>query len=382
MNKRIVVHLVETLRIGGLERVVATIATGLSNDEYQVQVWCAVSGGSIADDLRAKGIEVKILGIPSYYNPLSFFRLARMLRSTKPDIIHTHTYFTNTLGRIAAKLAGVPVILTHVHSAYHGYSKRNIFIEKTLSLVTDRIICCSKAVQEFVISHEHINGTKVVTIFNGTQAPLKNVNRTETRRKLRVGPSDFAMVTVGSLFPHKGHRYLIEALSKINNDDVSIKYLIVGDGPLRNILEDQARVLGLDRIVCFLGERKDIGEILFSADIFALPSCEREGLPMSILEAMAYGKPVIATAIGGIPEAVDNGVTGLLVPPGDSAALAEALGVLLHDNSKRENLGREGAGRFALKFSAEKFLNEIDSLYDECLKKGKNGQAIRNSVPS
>ncbi len=202
MKKIIVVHLVETLKIGGLERVVATIAKGLSVDKYRIQVWCAVSGGSIADDLQAKGIEVKILGISSYYNPVGFFRLARMLRSIKPDIVHTHTYFTNTLGRIAAKLAGVPVIITHVHSTYWVYSKRNLFIEKILSRFTDRIICCSNAVKEFVVSFEGINSAKVVTICNGVQITTKALSMTEAKRKLNVNAHDVVIVTVASLCPH------------------------------------------------------------------------------------------------------------------------------------------------------------------------------------
>ncbi len=155
----------------------------------------------------------------------------------------------------------------------------------------------------------------------------------------------------------------------IKKDESAIQYLIVGDGPSRGTLEEQARIAGLENIVRFLGEIKDVGEILLSADIFVLPSCEIEGLSMSVLEAMAYGKPVIATAIGGIPEAVDDGVTGILVPPRDSTALAGALRVLLHDRAKRESMGGAGACRFALDFSAEKFLHEIDSLYNECLTK-------------
>jgi glycosyltransferase involved in cell wall biosynthesis len=379
MNNKIVVHLVEALGIGGIERLVATVATGLPVDKYQVQVWCAISGGSIADDLRAKGIEVRILGITSYYNPLSFLRLARMLRLVRPDIVHTHTYFVNTLGRIAAKLAGIPVILTHVHSTYWTYSKRNLFIEKILSRVTDRIICCSNAVKEFVVSHEGVETEKTITIYNGVQVRPGPLDRSAIRIKLGLDSTDFVIVTIGSLFAHKGHKYFIEALTRVKKNQRSIKYLIVGDGPLRETLHAYVRDSGLEHAVRFIGEKKDIGEFLVSADIYVQPSCAREGLGMSILEAMAYGKPVIATTIGGIPEAVDNGVTGLLVPPGDSAALAEALGVLLHDNSKRENLGREGAGRFALKFSADTFLHEIDSLYVDCLEQTKNhsrGKAI------
>jgi Glycosyltransferase len=371
MNKKIVVHLVETLGIGGLERVVATIANGLSADKYQIQVWCAVSGGSIADDLQAQGITVKILGISSYYNLVGFLRLARMLRSIKPDIVHTHTYFTNTLGRIAAKLAGVPVILTHVHSTYWAYSKRNLFIEKILSRFTDRIICCSNAVQEFVVSHEGIDSVKVVTIYNGVRAKTGAFNRTEIRKNLDLDVHDVVIVTVASLVYIKGHRYLIEAVNMLNKDERALQYLIVGDGPFRRTLEEQVGRLGLENLVRFLGEKKDIKEVLLSADIFVLPSCEIEGLGLSILEAMAYGKPVIATAIGGIPEAVDDGVTGLLVPPHDPTALARALRVLLHDKGKRERMGSEGARRFAMKFSVEKFLHEIDSLYDECIEKVK-----------
>ena len=130
MNKLSVIHLVEDLKTGGAERVIADTAEGLDRKKFRAQVWCVARGGEIADELRGKGVEVRILGIRSYHNPLNILRLSSFLKKEKPDIVHTHGYFASVIGRLAAKKAGLPIISTHVHSTYWEYKKRHLLLER------------------------------------------------------------------------------------------------------------------------------------------------------------------------------------------------------------------------------------------------------------
>ncbi len=360
-----VIHLVEDLKIGGAERVIADTALGLDRKKYDASVWCVTRGGETASELSEKGIEVKILGISSYHNPLNTFKMIRLLKFARPDIVHTHGYFASVIGRLAARKAGIPVILAHVHSTYWEYKKRHLMIERKLSRFTHKIICCSKAVENFVKNTEKITDNKTIVIYNGVDeerfCPLKS----PTSIRAEFGMSEEAAVvgTVSSLTPHKGHEYLIQAASLVLNTLPSAKFIIVGDGPLRKRLEDQAKNLDIHPAVIFTGTRKDIPEILSLMDVFVLPSHTREGLGIAIIEAMAAERPVVATEIGGIPEVVNDGETGLLVPPGDAEALSKAIIELLRNPKKTKEMGVKGRTRVKEKFTTKKMLSEIEHVY-------------------
>ncbi len=169
--------------------------------------------------------------------------------------------------------------------------------------------------------------------------------------------------TVSSLTPHKGHEYLIQAASLVLDTLPPVKFLIVGDGPLRKRLEEQAKELNIHSSVIFTGKRKDIPEILSLLDVFVLPSHTREGLGIAIIEAMAAERPVVATDIGGIPEVVDDGETGVLVPPEDTEALSKAIITLLQDPPRAKTMGEKGRTRIKEMFTTTKMLSEIEHVY-------------------
>lgn len=360
-----VIHLVEDLKIGGAERVIADTALGLDRKKYEVSVWCVSRGGETAADLREKGIEVKILGISSYRNPLNISRLKRLLKTSRPDIVHTHGYFASVIGRIAARRANIPVILTHVHSTYWEYRKRHLLIERKLSRFTDKIICCSKAVEDFVKNFEKITDNKTIVIYNGVDverfSPKKKT--ASMRAESEMNKEAPVIGTVSSLTPHKGHEHLIDAASLVLETLPSAQFLIIGDGPLRQKLENQAKNRNIHHDVIFTGIRKDIPEMLSLMDVFVLPSLSREGLGIAIIEAMAAEKPVVATDIGGIPEVVNDGETGFLVPPGDPEALAGAIIELLQNPHKAKTMGEKGRARVKKKFTTKKMLSEIENVY-------------------
>lgn len=369
MKKAKVLQLVQDLRIGGLERVIADIAQGLDKQKFEVEVWCVARGGELAAELEEKGIEVKILGIFSCYSPFRMVRIARLLKKSKADIVHTHGYFASVIGRAAAKIAGVPIVIHHMHSTYWEYRKKHIFFERLLSLLTQKVVCCSKAVENFVTGHLKINPSKTIVIYNGAdEEKFISTENSALKERLGIQTTEAVVGTVSSLYRHKGHEYLLQAVPLVLDVFPSTKFLIVGDGPLRKKLEDQAKGLNIEAHLVFTGRRKDIPDLLSTMDIFVLPSCSREGLGISIIEAMASGKPVVGTKIGGIAEVVDHEQTGYLVPPQNPDALAKAIVNLLQSPQRAKEMGRRGRRKFEERFTRRKMLAEVEDLYLSLMK--------------
>ena len=249
-------------------------------------------------------------------------------------------------------------------------------MEKFLSIFTHKIICCSKAVEDFVRDYERIKPSKTVVIYNGVDEGNFSTFKNGSSAKAQLGvDSGVSLVgTVSSLAPHKGHKYLIQAAPMILDILPSTKFLIVGDGILREKLEEQVKNLNLISNVIFTGTRKNIPDLLSAMDIFVLPSCSREGLGISIIEAMAAEKPVVATDIGGIPEVVKNGETGFLVLSRNSEALAQAIIELLRNPKKANTMGKKGRIRFQEKFTNKRMLSEVENLYVALLNQKKENQ--------
>jgi glycosyltransferase involved in cell wall biosynthesis len=231
-------------------------------------------------------------------------------------------------------------------------------------------------VEDFVRNYERIKPSKTVFIYNGVDEDNFSTFKNGSSAKAQLGvDSGVSLVgTVSSLAPHKGHKYLIQAAPMILDILPSTKFLIVGDGILREKLEEQVKNLNLISNVIFTGTRKNIPDLLPAMDIFVLPSCSREGLGISIIEAMAAEKPVVATDIGGIPEVVKNGETGLLVLPRNSEALAQAIIELLQNPKKANTMGKKGRIRFQEKFTNKRMLSEVENLYVALINQKKDNQ--------
>lgn len=365
-----VVHMVEDLKTGGMEKVIAAIALNIDKTKYDVSVWCVARGGAIADELVQKGVPLEILGIASYFNPVNIFKLAAKLRKARPTIIHTHGYFAGTVGRLAGLLAGTRILFHHVHSTYSGYSKRNIAIERILGFFTYRVLCCSQAVADHVFKSESIPRLKIAVVYNGIPPHQTSGRDLEMLRvSLGIKTDDRVIVSVASLVENKGHACLIEALGRIATYFPRLKLLIVGDGVLRKQLERQAVDLHIMTQVIFAGIRHDIPDILAIAEHLLLVSRHREGMGIALVEAMAAGKPVIGTRVGGIPEVIQHNKTGLIVPPSDSNALAMAIRDLLSNPRKTREFGENGRQRFFDLFTEEKMIRAIEQLYNGAIAK-------------
>ena len=357
-----VVHIVEDLKIGGLEKVIATIATGLDKENFNVMVWCLSKGGQIYDELKTAGIAVETLNMKSWRNPLFLLSLALKFRRSKVDIVHAHGYTATTIGRLAAFLAGVKVILAHIHSTYYDFTGKQFFIEKLFSFFTDKIICCSEAVAEFAERDEGINRNKIKVVYNGIDVDrfaMVSTVKSEQKNRFTVG-------CVASLVEHKGHKYLLGAAKqvlKVLPDRV--RFMLVGDGPLRKELESYCRELGISDSVGFIGSVNNVEAFIGTFDISVLVSSRREGLGIALIEAMACGIPVIGTRIGGIPEIIEDKRNGLLVEPNDERAISEAIISMCNNWKNARKMGEAAKVTVNEKFSKAVMLRALKTLYLE-----------------
>ena len=363
-----VIHLVEELTIGGLEKILTSIVLNLDKKKYNVSVWCLREGGFFANKLAKEGIDFKILHISTSRNPLSIYKLYKLLKSRKFDIIHTHAYSAGTIGRMSAFLAGVPVIISHNHSVYDYYNRRYHFVEWFLSLITDRVVCVSDIANRFANETQRINARKLITIHNGIDSEYTVLEKRTSGLRKELGiPVDHSVIcTIAHLEEHKGVKYLLESASLLLQSRNDVSFLVVGEGALKEKLKILCADLKIEENVIFAGERGDIPEILSLTDIFVLPSL-REGLPLTILEAMACGKPVIATNVGGIPEVVKDGVSGILISPKDPEALHSAINELLGDREKLKKMGHNGKRVYSESFDSKTMIGKIEDLYDSLM---------------
>ena len=369
MSRTKVLQVLEWFELGGgMEAIAAQIACGLDPAKYDVEIWCVHRGGKFVELVRQKGVEVKVFNITTYHNPLNILKLAKAFKEAKADIVHTHGYFASTIGRIAAKLAGVPVCVNHVHSSYWEYSPQNLFIERFLSAFTQKIICVSDTVRDFVIQKEKIDPLKIKVIYNGI-SPLETNDRLQMRKAFKVASEEIIITAVGSLFENKGHKILFKALSLLKDKHPHIKCWIVGEGPMEKELKEMAGALNLGSVIVFLSLRDDVPQLLSASDLFVLASVYREGMPVSILEAMGAKLPVIASRIGGVPELIDDRKNGLLVLSGDAMALAGAIEELILDKDKRLEFASKAYIKFKEQFNAQNMIAGIERIYQEFIKK-------------
>lgn len=359
-----VAHVVEDLNLGGLEKVVAAIVAGLDRRRFSPEVWCLARGGMVANWIAQAGTPVRVLGLRSYHNPLNIIRLAARLRSARIGIVHTHGYFAGTFGRLAAAVAGTSGVFCHVHTSHVDFYRRERIVDRCLAAVTSKIICISESVRRFVVVEERIPLRKTCVVYNAV-APAAAGEASEPPADTVVAPGATpAIVSVGRLVRNKGHHVLLEAVEMLACELPRLGAVIAGDGPELASLQREIQRRRLAARVTLAGVVERIEPLLLGADIFVLPSTHREGLSLAALEAMRCGLPVIASRIGGVPEAVLDECTGILVPPGQPKALAKAILRLAQNPAERRRMGRDGQARVERLFRQDKMIAEIEALYD------------------
>jgi len=302
-------------------------------------------------------------------------RLTRFLRQNRYDLVHTHTSKGGFIGRLAAKCAGVPAIVHTVHGfAFHERSHPvalRVFarLEAIAARWCDRIVTVSEFHRDWAVRLHIGRPGQVIAIPNGIDPGRVRAVRTggEVRRDLGIPPQDIVILSVGRLATQKGLEYLLRAVRHI---EVALhrpfRIVLAGTGPLHDRLASDCRSLGIDRRVQFVGFRDDPGNLLVACDLVVLPSLW-EGLSIALLEAMAAGKPIVATTIGSNKEVTRNAEAALLVPPRDPAALANALVTLANDPAMAKRLADNGHRVFLERYTEERMLRQYAQVYSELL---------------
>jgi len=366
MRRIKVLFLITELNVGGAEMVVAKMAAHLNKDRFHCSVCSLLPDGRLADVLQEQGVKTLSLDIKSKLDLGGLFKLVRLLRREKIDILHTHLFHVNLLGRIAGRLAGVPVIISHQHGVERNRSKVRSLLDRLTSRYADLVISTCEVVKETLIKRDKISPGKIRIIYNGVETPNVNVESSSVRRDLGIALDAPVIGVVANLRPMKGYDTFLKAARMILDEVENARFLIVGGGPLEDELKALAFKLGIWPQTIFTGFRDDVPNLLATMDVFVLPSLW-EGVPMALLEAMAMAKPVVATEVGGIPEIVIDGVTGLLVPPRDPDALAEAIIALLQDRERAEAMGQAGRERVEKYFTVERMVQKTEALYEELI---------------
>ena len=372
---RILTLITESWLLGGAQRCVLTTICALKDKGYHVELACG-PGGPLVDKALQRGIPVTtfpslVRSITPYLDSLFLFEIYRFLKLRKFDIIHTHSTKAGLLGRLAAKFCKVPVIIHTIHGtpfvAGGGrfLNKALIFAEKASASFTDKLIAVGHLVKKEFLDAGVCEDSKIEIIYSAIDFDRFNVNVDIHYKKKSLGivASDALVVgTVGHLVTCKGHKYFIQAASQLVKVFPNIYFLIAGEGTLREELENQISHLNLESTVKLLGDRNDVPEILSIIDLYVQPSLW-EGLPRTIVEAMYMKRPVIASAVNAIPELIEDGKTGILVPPKDVSALASAIEKLLENPDERKRLGENAYQRVFPEFSADLMVDRIEDLY-------------------
>jgi len=358
-----VLHLIETGGPGGAERVLTSLSLALgATGEFRSAVGL-LKDGWVAQELRRSGETPVLFQLRRPLDPALLWALVRHLRQAQVDLVHAHEFTMNVYGGVAAALAGVPAVGTVHGRGYYADAGRRIAALKLAARLGLVLVAVSSDIQHFLADTIGLAGVRLIPNGIDVERPASG-DRARGRAALGLAPATPVIGAIGNLYPVKGHAILLRAVANLS---VPAHIVIAGRGEEEEALRREAAALGLGDRLHLLGFRDDVPDLLAAFDIYALPSFS-EGQSLALIEAMAAGRPIVATAVGGNPELLDAGApTGLLVPPGEPAALAAALGGLLADPAAAERLGAAARARARAEFSLAVMLGRYRALYAERL---------------
>jgi glycosyltransferase involved in cell wall biosynthesis len=357
------------LGVGGTETHVLELASRIDRTRFDVTVCSLKSGGGLVDELRTRGVRFVSLEGAGKFDARVLLRLWKLLRKERPDIVQAFLFWANIAARLMGRASGeFPVI-----SSYHDEVVSEGWVERSIDRLTLKwshtIVCCSEAVRRSVSSRIGGDAARYAVIPFGVDMRLFSTNNVATRRELGLKENGPIIGTVCRLVePKKGLSVLLEAMADLKRfgGTPGCQLLIVGDGPARVMLQELCERLEIAPWVVFSGIRRDIPRVLPVMQAFVLPSLY-EGFGISILEAMAVGRPVIATSVGGIPEFVTHDVTGLLVEPGNVTALSGAIKNVLVNSEHARQMGLRGQEHVRRKYGIASVVWQHEQVYEACL---------------
>ncbi|MDO6459860.1 glycosyltransferase [Granulosicoccaceae sp. 1_MG-2023] len=362
MSKPLVVHVIDRLPPDGAERLIAEVLRNRS-DAYDYRVLCLVEGGLLLEEIENSGVPVTVLGRRNGHDWRHAWALYRWFRQYRPKVVHTHLFTADAWGRTFAWLARVPGIFSTVHSTNAWKTPLHLRVDRLLARISDAVIACTGEVRNTIVG-QGIPEAKVVSVPNGVDLQRMGAfDALDLQQAFAVPAGVPVFALVGRLHEAKGHTDLLPVLAELAAEGVPFACLFVGGGELEDTLCAQVAEQGLQNHVFFCGFRSDVPAILKSLDFLVMPS-RWEGLPISLLESMACGTPVLASAVGGIPDVIESGRDGLLYPQGDAAALKQALTQLLAEPQLRQQMAEAGRHKIETQYSAAAVARAYESLYD------------------
>jgi glycosyltransferase involved in cell wall biosynthesis len=373
-NKISVLFIIKPERGAGAEMVLVEAAARLNPDRFQVICGLLTPDAEQIIPGRLATLDFHLPGLNGWVWLRFFFHLCWVIYRHRVDLIHVNSYVPGNYARLAAALMQVPIVIDH----WHGFTRFNLkrrLICRVLGRFTDLSIAVSRGVRDYLVRQGGLNPAKVRVVANGVDVAAIDAARPGpvVRRELGL-PEGLPLIGLVGRLDHwgKGHKELFSAMAQIRERH-PVHALIVGGGRREAEVRQLAESLGLGGEVHFLGQRRDVPDLLNAMDIFVLPSYS-EGVSLALLEAMAAGLPVIATAVGGLPEVVEHDKTGLLIPPRDAEALAGALTRLLADPAWARELGDHARDHVREHFSLDHLGREINEIYEELVEKKFGGR--------
>lgn len=362
-----ILHVVESLDIGGLEHVVVALAAAQRKRGHEVRVVCLWRRGALADRAEAAGVPVQCCEKRSGIDVQALRTMRSAMRAFRPQVLHTHNPMAHYYAVAASLGLGIGTVLNTRHGMGSGdLAARREKLFRLALLATDHAVSVCDAARQRFVAHGVMTAAKAVVVRNGIDLGRFTPRSREAGAALReaLGLPGHAVVfgTVGRLNEAKQQHRLLRALRSLVDGGANVALVIAGDGELRAALEAETDRLGLRPQVRLLGARNDVPDLLAGMDVFVLPS-RTEGYSLALVEASAAGLPIIATAVGGNAEIVQDGSTGMIVPPGDDDALVRAMGELAGDAARREQLGAQARAWALREGSLDAMCDGYERLY-------------------
>ena len=361
-----------TLEIGGAETQLAELVSRLDRTRFDPALCCLGETGPLGPRIEASGARLYALGFRGFkqrsyaasfpHVVRTLWRFWRTIRMERPDILHAMLFWAYVLSAFVGRAARVPVIVASRRSLGHFKSEKPHFLllERMANRLTDLVLANSAAVRADAIRQERLDPKRVLVIYNGL-----DFNRFPAPKEIGAAlPHQPKVLVVANLIAYKGHRYFLDAWPGVVRRFPGARALLAGQGPMLDALREQARDLGVAASVDFLGRRSDVPALLAGCDLYVHPSLE-EGYSNAVLEAMAAGLPIVATAVGGTMEAIADGETGLLVPPADAAALERAMLRLLEDRSAAGRMGARAASVARSRYDMDQVVHRYEAVYEQ-----------------
>ena len=368
------------LTIGGLERQVYLLASGLARGVFDVTVVSMASGGDWAAPLREAGVRVEELHRRGHMDWRRLLAMRAVFKTLRPDVVYSFNYEGNVYSRIAGLLAGVPILITGERGIY--MSGFMALVERLLNRFTECVICNAEAIRRDLVRRVGIPQGKVITIPNAVLVPppFGAEDRRSARRLIGANDDEIVVGTIGRMESIKNHELLVRAASLGRPAGRNLRYCVIGDGPDEKTVRAAIDQEGLRDRFSLVGSRRDAVSLLPAFDIFVLTS-KSEGLPNTVMEAMAAGLPCVCTDVGGCRELVEEGMTGYLVAADDPRALAERILDLAADPSRRARMGQAGRRRISTGYSVEQLVSRVEQILLRLLEaSGSRGRGHRLPV--